>query len=76
MIKWEESDIMFENIQAEILPIVQSLKLVRLDKSELGNTSVLLIVPDEKISIETISNKLQKLDKNMRFTFFEAKTNW
>ena len=76
VIKWEESDIMFENIQAEILPIVQSLKLVRLDKSELGNTSVLLIIPDEKISIETISNKLKKLDKNMSFTFFEAKTNW
>ena len=67
---------MFEDIQNEITPIVQNLKLIRLDKSSNDNTSVMLIVPNEDYSIELISNKLHKLDKGMNITFFEAKTNW
>ena len=52
------------------------LILVRLDNSIIGNTSVMLIVPDEEKSIEDISNNLKSLDKNISVSFFEAKTNW
>jgi len=76
VIKWTKADIMFEDILKELSPIVQSLKLVRLDKSYLDNTSVMLIVPNENSPVETIANKLQKLDNNMKITFFEARTNW
>ena len=65
-----------EDILREVTPITENLKLVRLDKGTSGNTSVMLIVPDEDHSIETISNKLHALDNNIHITFFEAKTNW
>ena len=76
VVKWTKSEVMFEDILKELTPIVQSLKLVRLDKSHLDNTSVMLIVPNDNSSIETITNGLHKLDNHMKITFFEAKTNW
>ena len=76
VLKWGKLDIMFEDILKEIIPTVENLKLVRLDKGPLGSTSVMLIIPDEKHSIEAVIKKLHKLDKDMNVTFFEAKTNW
>ena len=76
VVKWSKQDVMFEDILKEITPIVQNLKLVRLDKGPSGNTSVMLIVPDGDHPIEEISNKLHKLDNDIHITFFEAKTNW
>ena len=76
VVKWSKQDVMFEDILKEITPVVQNLKLVRLDKSPSSNTSVMLVVPDKEQHIEIISNKLHTLDNNMHVTFFEAKTNW
>ncbi len=76
VIKWSKADVMFEDILKEITPIVENLKLVRLDKSSSSNTSVMLVVPNEKHPVETISSRLHILDNNMNITFFEAKTNW
>ncbi len=76
VVKWIKTEIMFEDILKEITPVVESLKLVRLDKGHLNNTSVMLVVPNEEHPIETITNRLQKLDDKIKITFFEAKTNW
>jgi hypothetical protein len=76
VVKWDNVDVSFDSIVEQIKLIVTSLKLVRLDKSIIGNTSVMLIVPDEEKSIEDISNNLKSLDKNISVSFFEAKTNW
>ena len=76
VVKWEKEGVAFDDILKEISPIVQNLKLVRLDKSSLDNTSVMLVIPNEDSRIESITDRLQKLDKNMKITFFEAKTNW
>jgi uncharacterized membrane protein YhiD involved in acid resistance len=76
VIKWTKKDVKFENILKEITPIVENLKLVRLDKGPSGNTSVMLIVPFQEQPIEAVSNKLYALDNSVHVTFFEAKTNW
>ena len=76
VVKWTKADVMFEDILKEITPIVQNLKLVRLDKGPSDNTSVMLVIPNEKHPVETIANKLHILDDSMNVTFFEAKTNW
>ena len=76
VVKWTKTDIMFEDILKDITPVVQDLKLIRLDKSYSDNTSVMLVVPDNNSPVEVIANRLHKLDKNMKITFFEAKTNW
>ena len=76
IVKWAKIDIMFEDVLKEITPVVQNLKLVRLDKSSSDNTSVMLIIPNEDYPIELIANRLHKLDSDMKITFFEAKTNW
>ena len=76
VVKWSKTGVMFEDILKAITPVVQNLKLVRLDKTSSDNTSVMLIVPDDKSPIETITNALHGLDSNMKITFFEAKTNW
>ena len=76
VIKWEKQEVMFEDILTEIKPIVQNLRIIRLDKSSSGNTSVMLIIPNENLPVEIIANKLHKLDKNINVTFFEEKNNW
>jgi len=76
IVKWAKIDIMFEDVLKEITPVIQNLKLVRLDKSSSDNTSVMLIIPNEDYPIELIANRLHKLDSDMKITFFEAKTNW
>jgi hypothetical protein len=76
VVKWSKKDVMFEDILKEITPIVENIKLVRLDKGSQSNTSVMLVVPNEGHPVETISNKLHILDNDMHVTFFEAKTNW
>ena len=76
VVKWTKTDIMFEDILKELTPVVQNLKLIRLDKSYSDNTSVMLVVPDDKSPVESITNRLHKLDDNMKITLFEAKTNW
>ena len=76
VVKWTKTDVMFEDILEKITPILENLKLVRLDKGSSGNTSVMLVIPNEEYSIETISEKLYMLDNDVHVTFFEAKTNW
>ena len=76
VIIWTKQELMFEDILTKIKPIIQNLKLIRLDKSPSGNTAVMLIIPNESLPIETIANRLHKLDKNINVTFFEGKTNW
>ena len=76
VIKWGKDDVLFEDIEREILSITDSLKLIRFDNSSQGNTLVMLINPNKETSIDQISSKLKLLDKDMEFTFFEAKTNW
>ena len=76
VVKWTKNDVTFEDILENIAPVVQNLKLVRLDKSPTDNTSVMLVVPDENSAIEAITDGLYSLDNSMKITFFEAKTNW
>jgi hypothetical protein len=76
VVKWTKTDIMFEDILKELTPVVQNLKLIRLDKSQSDNTSVMLVVPDDESPVESITERLLKLDDSMRITLFEAKTNW
>ena len=76
VVKWTKTDIMFEDILKELTPVVQNLKLIRLDKSHSDNTSVMLVVPDDESPVESVTERLHKLDDSMRITLFEAKTNW
>ena len=76
VVKWTKTDIMFEDILKELTPVVQNLKLIRLDKSQSDNTSVMLVVPNDESPVDAVTDRLIKLDDTMRITLFEAKTNW
>jgi len=76
IIKWENKEVTFDDIVDQISPVVESLKLSRLDKGPSGNTSVLLVTPKIDQSIEVLSSKISKLDDSAHITFFESKTNW
>jgi hypothetical protein len=76
VVKWVDTNVMFEDVLNKITPVIHSLKLVRLDRGPNINTSVMLVIPDEKYSIDEISNNLNKLDNEIKVSFFEAKTNW
>ena len=76
VVKWKKQDVMSEDIVKVISPITDSLKLVRFDKSSLGNTLVILINPNTETHVDEISDKLHMLDNDLSLTFFEAKTNW
>lgn len=76
VINWRKKTVSFENILKEITPVSQNLKLVRMDSGPSDNTAVMLIIPEENSSIDSIMNSLRKVDSEISITFFEAKTNW
>jgi hypothetical protein len=76
IIKWENREVTFDDIVDQISPVVESLKLSRLDKGPSGNTSVLLVTPKIDQSIEVLSSKISELDDSAHVTFFESKSNW
>ena len=55
---------------------LQHLKLIRLDKSAIGNTAVLLAMPEEDQNIDSVVDKIRSLDSEAEISFYEAKTNW
>lgn len=73
---WKNKEVTLENLLQEIKPISQNLKLVRMDKGPADSTAVMLIIPEENSSIDSIMKKLHGLDNEINITFFEAKTNW
>ncbi len=76
VVKWEEQSISLDNILNSVADLSQTVKLVRLDKTNIKNTAVMFIVPEEGASISLMIDELQDLSKNISVTFFEAKTNW
>ena len=76
VVKWMSKDTTFDDIFNQLTPVVDSLRLVRLDKNSSGNTSVMSISPKPNQSIELLSSKVTELDDSAQVTFFEAKTNW
>lgn len=76
VVKWSKKSVLFDDIMDKIKPFALGLKLIRLDKSSSGNTSVMLISPNPDESVESVIENILKLDKDINVTFFEAKTNW
>jgi hypothetical protein len=76
VINWNAEGISFKNIEEVVSERSQGMKLVRLDQGKSNNTAVILYVPDEKTGIDNIISELQKVDKDISVTFYEAKTNW
>lgn len=76
VLNWNNGDVHFEDILDHIQNKVSSLKVVRLDYGEKGNTAVLLVVPDKGASLDDLFKTLKSKVKGMTCSFFEAKTNW
>lgn len=76
VIKWSNADVSFEELSQTISESVLSLKLVRLDRGDKDNSAVMLVVPKTEINFDSVINSLLLIDKAIKVTFFEAKTNW
>ena len=76
VIDWSDNNVSFDHLTQVIQKAVQSLKLVRMDRGKSGNTAVMVIVPNEDITFDSVVNKLQEIDSSVKLSFFEAKTNW
>lgn len=76
ILNWESSEVSFDDLSIELEASVKSMSLVRLERAPSRNTAVLLIAPDDDISLDRITTDLQKHDPQLSITFFEAKTNW
>lgn len=76
VIRWINTSLSLDEITEKLADSVLSMKLVRLDRGKDNNTAVLLIVPKQDVSFDTIMNVLQTMDENLTLSFFEAKTNW
>jgi len=76
VINWKNNDISFSQISDTLDDALQHLKLIRLDKSAIGNTAVLLAMPEEDQNIDSVVDKIRSLDSEAEISFYEAKTNW
>ncbi len=76
IINWENHEVSFDELSKQLIELVTSMSLARMERAPSRNTAVLLIEPKEDISLDKIVSNLQKLDPQLSITFFEAKTNW
>ena len=76
VVSWENDDLTFEKILDEIMSVSSSLKLIRLNKGQMNNSAVFLIVPDSNLGIDDISHKIKTIDPSFELSFYESKTNW
>jgi len=76
VLTWSDQNIGFDNMKDILEHSVDSLKLVRLDLGNSGNTAVLLVVPKIDISLDKLVSSLQEINMDLNCSFFEAKTNW
>ena len=76
VVSWENDDLTFEKILDEIMSVSSSLKLIRLNKGQMNNSAVFLIVPDSNLGIDDISHKIKTIDPSFELSFYESKTSW
>ena len=66
----------FEAISDEISSVVETMKLIRLERSSESNTAVLLISPNQSTKLDDLIERLTKLDNEITVSFYESKVNW
>lgn len=76
VINWSDQNISYESILVVLKDLSSSVKLVRLEKSKVTNTSVFLIELAKKENLDFMINQLKNLDQEIIITFFESKANW
>ena len=76
VITWGKETLPFERISDEVSNVVESLKLVRLERSSESNTAVLLVSPNQNTKLDDLINQLTDLDDQISVSFYEAKANW
>ena len=76
VINWKDDTVSFKHISDALDNAVNHLKLIRFDCGPAGSTVVLLAIPEENSSIDSVVEKVRSLDAAADISFFEAKTNW
>lgn len=76
ILDWPESDVTFEAISESVKDLVESMKLIRLERGVSGNTAVLLVEPGKDTNLDQLASELKSHSPQLSITFFEAKTNW
>lgn len=76
VLDWNNQNLKFYDIIEELTNFCDSVKLIRIDSRKIDKTAVILVSPSEGISIDDLIESLEKKDKDINISFFEAKTNW
>ena len=70
ILTWKDQGISFKNIEDNINEYTNSIKLIRIEKSNKINTAVILINIENKYSINDLINKLTEVHPDIELTFF------
>jgi hypothetical protein len=76
IVYWKDPVLKFDNFLNIIKNYTDSVKLVRLESSNLSHSSVLIVTPTTETSLEELIKKIKEDREDVNISFFEAKTNW
>jgi hypothetical protein len=76
VINWNDEKLSFDEIISTLRPMVDSLKVIRVESSEQKKTIIASITPNGDSSIDQYINSLKKLDDNITISMYESDTNW
>jgi len=76
VISWNSEKLTFDDLVSILRSMVDSLKVIRVDRSVQKNTIIALITPNNESSIDQYINSLKKLDDNITVSMYESNTNW
>jgi len=75
ILNWENPNITFEDIEVTINRFTNSIKLIRIEKSNKTNTAVLIINIAKEYKINDLIKSLSKVDTSLEISFFESVNN-
>ncbi len=76
IIDWPDADTSLESLSEPVKNLMESMKLIRLETGESGNTAVLLVELGKKNNLDQLVGELKRHHPKINITFFEAKANW
>jgi len=76
LVAWEDESIVADKIIDSLNSQVDTLKVIRVEVSEHSRTLVLLITPNDKLTISTLIDSLSDVDPKIKVSVYENSTNW
>ena len=72
LVDWQERQIEVDTLVSTLEPYVSSIRLVRLDRDELGGTAVLMLTPTDRTELDAMMDQLEEVCGPLKLSLHQS----